>query len=130
MYVRNYQPGSCWLPGVIQDKTGPVSYQERMLDDHVRRCHLDQIQRRTVEEPPVLEEVSTQGEALPEESTTLPVPQVESTPDNPEDNSPSPEAGVDPALEVPAPVVSKPATAVEIYPTRNHKIVSRYEPSW
>ena len=130
VYVRNYQPGSRWLPGVIQDKTGPVSYRVRMLDDRIRRCHLDQIRRRTVEEPLVLEEVSTQGEALPQESSMPPVPQVESTPDSPEDNSPSPEVGVDPAPEVPAPVVSKPATAVKMYLTRNRKTVSRYEPSW
>ncbi len=50
VYVRNYQSGRRWLPGVIQDKTGPVSYRAKMQDGRLRRCHVDQIQSRTVDE--------------------------------------------------------------------------------
>ena len=38
MYVRNYQPGRRWLPGVKQDKTGPVLYRTKWQDGRLRRC--------------------------------------------------------------------------------------------
>ncbi|XP_064387325.1 uncharacterized protein K02A2.6-like [Halichondria panicea] len=51
VYVRNYQSGNRWLPGVIQEKTGPVSFRAKMQNGQVRRCHVDQVRNRTVDEP-------------------------------------------------------------------------------
>ena len=32
MFVKNYQPGVKWLPGVIVKKTGPVSFVDGLED--------------------------------------------------------------------------------------------------
>ena len=128
VYVRNYQSGNRWLPGVIQEKTGPVSFRAKMQNGQVRRCHVDQVRNRTVEEPTEPEEVPIPNAILPDELTTPYAPQADSTPGN---SSPSPEVGVEPPVDVPSQgVVSKPATAIKVYPKRNRKTVDRYEPKW
>ena len=43
VFVRNYHHGSRWLPGTIQQQTGPVSFRVRLTDGRIRRCHQDQI---------------------------------------------------------------------------------------
>ncbi len=48
MFVHNYQPGDHWLPGVIQRKTGSVSFLIKQLDGRECRCHQDQVRKRTV----------------------------------------------------------------------------------
>ena len=55
MFVRNYQQGEQWVPGVIQDRTGPVSFRVKLQDGRVRRCHLDQVRSRSVNVPQVVE---------------------------------------------------------------------------
>ena len=45
--VKNFQAGSKWLPGVISKRTEPVSFVVQMCDGCERRCHQDQLQRRT-----------------------------------------------------------------------------------
>ena len=49
VFVRNYHHGGRWLPGVIQRRTGPVSFQVKLTDGREHRCHQDQVRRRTVE---------------------------------------------------------------------------------
>ena len=46
--IRNYQTGKHWLPGVICTKTGPVSLVVKLTDGRERRCHKDQIRKRSV----------------------------------------------------------------------------------
>ena len=41
--VRNYGLGSKWIPGVVEEKTGPVSYRCRLEDGSQVRRHQDQI---------------------------------------------------------------------------------------
>ncbi len=68
VFVKNYQRGDHWLPGVIHDKTGPVSFRVNMSDGRMRRCHLDQVRARTVEEPyrPETEEIPRTTESVPD----------------------------------------------------------------
>ena len=47
--VRNYHNGERLLPGVVEKKTGPVSYDVRVADGRHRRCHQDQIRFRSVD---------------------------------------------------------------------------------
>lgn len=44
--VRNHSSGDKWLPGTITKQTGPVSYQVE-VEGTVRRCHVDQLKRRS-----------------------------------------------------------------------------------
>ena len=39
VFVKNYHHGDKWLPGMIQKKTGPVSFVVKLTDGRVRRCH-------------------------------------------------------------------------------------------
>ena len=55
VFVRNYQQGEQWVPGVIQDCTGPVSFRVKLQDGRVRRRHLDQVRSRSVNVPQVVE---------------------------------------------------------------------------
>ena len=49
VFVRNYHHGDKWLPGVIEQKTGPVSYRVKLTNGKTRRCHQDQVRKRSVE---------------------------------------------------------------------------------
>ncbi len=49
VFARNYHHGDRWLPGVIQKKTGPVSFHVLLTDGRERRCHQDQLRLRTVD---------------------------------------------------------------------------------
>ncbi len=57
--------GDRWLPGVIQRKTGPVSYRVKLADGSERHYHQDQVRTRTVAvELPIVDtdqEIDTSG---------------------------------------------------------------------
>ena len=46
VFVRNYHQGNRWLPGVIEQRTGPVSFRVKLTDGRTRRCHQDQVRKR------------------------------------------------------------------------------------
>ena len=47
VYVRGYQAsGEKWIPGILMEKTGPVSWKVRTLDGQIVRRHHDQIRPR------------------------------------------------------------------------------------
>ncbi|XP_023192425.1 uncharacterized protein K02A2.6-like [Xiphophorus maculatus] len=48
VYVRNYSHGPKWVPAIILEGTGPVSYTVKMGDGRVMRRHVDQIKKRHV----------------------------------------------------------------------------------
>ena len=50
VYAKNFGTGKQWLPGEITGTTGPVSYTVRLEDGRDRRCHVDQLRTRIVEE--------------------------------------------------------------------------------
>ena len=45
VYVRNYNRGRPWVAGVVQSKTGPLSYTIKLEDGRVVKRHLDQIRK-------------------------------------------------------------------------------------
>ena len=49
VFVRNYHHGDKWLPSVIQQKTGLVSYRVKLTDGKDRRCQKDQVHKHSVE---------------------------------------------------------------------------------
>ena len=46
VYVINFSPGAKWLPGVIIQQSGPVSFKVKLLDGRTVRRHLDYVRRR------------------------------------------------------------------------------------
>ena len=49
--VRNFPSGNGWLPGVIEERSGPLSYQIRLQDGRLVRRHIDHIIYRSSSEP-------------------------------------------------------------------------------
>ena len=52
VFVRNYHQENRWLPGVNEQRTGPVSFRVKRTDGRTRRCHQDQVRTRSVHLPP------------------------------------------------------------------------------
>jgi len=48
VYVFNNLGTPKWLPGIIQRKTGPVSFVVELSDRHVLQRHVDDIQPRKI----------------------------------------------------------------------------------
>lgn len=46
VFVRNYARGNKWLPGMVVEVTGPVSYVVQLEGGHTVRRHIDQMRRR------------------------------------------------------------------------------------
>ena len=47
VYAKNFGRGSLWLPGVVQEARGPVSYTVELEDGRVVRRHVDHVRVRT-----------------------------------------------------------------------------------
>ena len=104
VFVKNYRPGVKWLPGVIVKKTGPVSFLVRLGDGHEKRCHQDQIRKRTVDVSlePIIETEVPPSSTEQQTSPTTPVQE--------------PEVATEPVRRT--------------YPSRTRTAVQRYDPSW
>ena len=46
VYAQNFGQGQRWIPGVIQEVTGPVSFLVRLDGNRIVRKHLDHLRRR------------------------------------------------------------------------------------
>ena len=46
MYIRNFQQGQPWIPGVISKVAGPVSYQVMLENGQLVRRHQDHVRKR------------------------------------------------------------------------------------
>ena len=126
VFVKNYHSGDKWLPGVIQKKTGPVSFVVKLTDGRVRRCHQDQVRRRSVE---VSQDDSVDSEIL------VPPIEVSSPPTSPDFAVPTPEMStegqntMDPTSDTA--VTAVPSDVSEkTYPKRSRNPVIRFEPTW
>ena len=41
--VRNFPSGNGWLPGIIEERSGPLSFQIKLQDGRIVRRHIDHI---------------------------------------------------------------------------------------
>ena len=66
VYVKNRSSGDRWLAGTVTTMSGPVSYNVRLSDGRVWRCHQDQLRKRYIDtaESNVVVDVST-GDSPP-----------------------------------------------------------------
>ena len=126
VFVRNYHCGDRWLPGVIEQRTGPISFRVKLTDGRDRR-HQDQLRERSVEVP---QNSGSEPEVI------VPSPVVTVPPTDPPD---SPSSPTEPNVEEPIspdPTPSTDDTVVDsnptekTYPKRNRAPVIRYEPTW
>ena len=69
IYTKNYGYGPKWIPGLIHETTGPVSYTVLLGDGKLFRRHVDLLFSRQVSEPSVL-----RPELVPEEECVAPKP--------------------------------------------------------
>ena len=74
VWAQNYRPGEKWLPGVVMEKVGPVSYRVE-VQGQIWRRHVDQLLQREeragdspMSDPVILNDVPLTGE--------LPLPPV------------------------------------------------------
>ncbi|KAM7281410.1 uncharacterized protein ISCGN_005791, partial [Ixodes scapularis] len=71
VFIRYYLAGPKWLPGIITEITGPVSYKVRTIDGRFWKRHVDQIRRREwstyLDEEEPTTELSPQQLSLPSE---------------------------------------------------------------
>ena len=135
VFARNYHNGDKWLSGKILKKTGPVSYRVRLENGKERRCHQDQVRKRSVtiqqESPCVLDTPDLvipmpEGIVLPSNDSTSSKSNSSSTPATNESMQPTP-SSVAPA----SPNKTVDTTSKEkVYPKRNRVPVVRFEPTW
>ena len=126
VFVRNYHQGNRWLPGVVKQRTGPVSFHVKLDDGRIRRCHQDQIRNRSVEMP---RESHTDDTTTP--ATVLSEPSTVSK------GSPAADAGshteemsADTQRSNETSVDNSSTETAKTYPKRCHNPVERYEPTW
>ena len=130
MFVRNYHQGDRWLPGVIEQKTGPVSFRVKLTDGRMRRCHQDQVRKRSVDLPREsnTESDSTLPAIVPPEPTTASPESptiVESGTDAEGDMSRNTSSELtDSAVE------QSSSNSAKTYPKRSRNPVEKYEPTW
>ncbi|XP_064475712.1 uncharacterized protein K02A2.6-like [Ornithodoros turicata] len=76
VFIRNYLSGPKWLPRIITDITGPVSFKVRTVDGRLWRRHLDQIRHREWTEyyEPMIELPVPDPVFQPQSSPRLPLP--------------------------------------------------------
>ena len=83
VFVRTYHHGDCWLPGFIEERTGPVSFKVQLEDGQTRHYHQDQVRNCSVEMP---------QESHTEPDTTIPAT-VLSEPSTTSTESPTTDSG-------------------------------------
>ena len=113
VFIRNFQTGNKWVPGVISKKTRPVSFVVQLSDERERRCHQDQLRFRTFDVT-VEELIETETPSPHTEDIELPSPSDTNVPYSSDQVSPTP---------------SEPPPR-KTYPTRVRTTVQRYEPRW
>ena len=140
--VRNLRPGSDWIPGVVVEILGPVTYLIDVGRDQIWKRHADQL-KSIEEKPPSLTDSPTKSRALdaahtqevisdrdspePDEMAIL-LPRNDSPPPPPEEQ---PEPTEEPALPPPNPVAAPPAsTPSDTLERREYPSRSRQTPNW
>ena len=91
--VRNYREGSKWVPGVIIENTGPVSYVVKTSDGLVWRRHVDQIREYVSEQMSASRNLTSVPQSDDEYGPTLPL-QEETVEPSPTRPSPASESEV------------------------------------
>ena len=68
VFIRNFHHGEMWLPGMIKQRIGPVSF---LSDGRNRCCHQDQIRKRSVEA-----DILSDSDLFSEVDVSIPSPEI------------------------------------------------------
>ncbi|XP_054745933.1 uncharacterized protein K02A2.6-like [Anastrepha obliqua] len=60
IWVRNHSTGPRWIEGLVENQTGPISYEVRLNDSRVIKRHQDQLRSRVASEDSDCEILSTE----------------------------------------------------------------------
>ncbi|XP_054737893.1 uncharacterized protein K02A2.6-like [Anastrepha obliqua] len=60
VWVRNHSTGPRWIEGLVENQTGPISYEVRLNDSRVIKRHQDQLRSRVASEDSDCEILSTE----------------------------------------------------------------------
>lgn len=116
MFVRNHREGVKWLPGWIEERSGPVSFRVKLTDGKVVRCHQDQVRKRATEAD--TQTIPSDGE---DDSWAMATPEAPQPSENTfEENPTAPEQSASNSTE--SETVSEPKT----YSSRNRQPPIRY----
>ena len=87
VYVRNFGTGQKWLPAVIQEVTGPVSFLVKLQDGSLVRRHQDHLRRRVTNDEAsqveIPEKVTSENSVLEETSAVEPDMLIEASDETP-----------------------------------------------
>ena len=125
--MKNNHLGDKWLPGVIQKKTGPVSFVVKLTHGRLHRCHQDQLHRHSLQ---VHMNSSVESE-ISVSSTEISLPLASPT----EPPVPTPETNVEgPSAMDPSLVTTDTAILSNLpektHPKRTRTPVIWFEPTW
>ena len=148
--ARNLRPGPDWIPAVVVERLGPLSYLIETEDHDLWRRHIDLLKELSSSENlPITSPASSDadyGGGPPVELSTIPTPDPVSVSSEPSavsvgESGPQTETNVSmeptqsSTVESSAPVVPAPTdrasttpTVTRTYPTRNRRPPDRYEP--
>ena len=70
LFIKNIADGPTWLPSVVAALHGLLTYDVKLGDGRVVRCHIDHVQSRASHPPPT----ETEDDCLPGPSTIFPGP--------------------------------------------------------
>lgn len=132
VFVWNYLQGDQWLPGSIEQKTGPVSYRVKLTNGKVIHCHHDQIWNCFVEISQDLPcEPDMSDIVIP--TTQAAVPTVDTEPSNSGSANATPERSTNGEL-MPDSTPVNPSIDTghkeKTYPKCKRAPVKRFEPTW
>ena len=140
VFAKNFSAGSKWIPAIISETTGPVSYKVTLQDGQLVRRHVDQVRIRYADPSP---DVTTN---LPESISTTPA----AIEPSPQLTNPSADATAQPQLpkETPAEIPLKKSPTEDLSKrvvtrsvarnintnlseqTKSHPARERKTPSW
>ena len=129
--VRNLRPGQNWIPGVIIEILGPVTYLVDVNKGQVWKRHADQLKSMS-EKPYMSEDLTSDGNAdsAPQHEDvhardSSPEPEEVYLPITPPDSEPAPPTEGLPPVTVDVPATTNPEVARR-YPTRERHPPDRY----
>ena len=77
VHVRNFSQGPMWIPGVVIQVRGPVSYTVELANGEQKRRHVDHLRPRV---GLVVEREPDWADAVPSESTEAAAPEPDALP--------------------------------------------------
>lgn len=110
VYIKNFSVGPKWLPGVVMQVTGPLSYMIRLSDGRLLKRHVDHVLPRASEQGRPETETPTNDEADPCVIMPPPVAAVSTPPPEPVPVMPA-------AVPLPTPSVPSSPMRMDCDPT-------------